>query len=127
MRKRKTDAMPEGFDADAAERWRIIAPILWKNRLLTDETRADVEWLCRLHSRSMREMRLRAEGRARPDPDDQDGLESLRVTRMLSRLEYRYGLNALGRKVMADRGYPGTLNPPDDDMREADEMEISLP
>lgn len=119
--------IPEGFDELAAERWRMIAPILWKNGLLTTDTRDDVEWMCRLHSRCFGDVRRQRRASGQPDVGDQEGLASLRELKLLLRLEYRYGVNAPGRMEMADRGYPGTLNPADADMLEADEAELCLP
>lgn len=120
---------PVGLDEVGAERWRIVAPILWKQGLLTTDTRDDIEWDCRLHSRLhvLNRRPSRDSSRSGTREDQIGDMEGIRVLRLISRLEYRYGLNALGRRVMADRGHPGTLNPLDEDMLDSDEQELELP
>ena len=42
---------PAGLDNEATDYWKRTAPALQRWGLLTDEGRADLEWMARLHAR----------------------------------------------------------------------------
>jgi hypothetical protein len=113
--------LPEGLDSEGAEYWRNVAPWLWKVGLLKDENaRADIEWLVRCHSRFV-VLTLRSNEQKQQLGPNADRLESVKVSSISLRLSHRYGLTPMGRKVMADRGWPGTPNPIPEEMLDEDE------
>ena len=110
--------LPETLDAAGAAHLRTVAPTVWTRGLLTADTRADLEWLARVHSRL-----VFLRGR-----NDRPAVwESRQLTGVFFALSHRFGLTPLGAALMAERGEPYTLNPIPDHYDEPDEFDMDDP